>query len=129
MPLQSLNGSSTDPLSQGVLHDALEAQMASNDYPNIIVNVALSVRTIVAFLPYYVQGAGLPAPIGDILYVATNIPAQVVAFVTGVYGARLFQILPPPPIVITPEGPNSIEAAFRTDCGAVSLDPAGCVAV
>ena len=59
-------------------------QMASNDYPNIIVNVALSIRTIVAFLPYYVQGAGLPAPIGDILYVATNTPAQVVAFVTGV---------------------------------------------
>ena len=108
---------------------SLEAQMASNDYPNIVVNVALSVRTIVAFLPYYVQGAGLPAPLGDILYVATNTPAQVVAFVTGVWGARLFQILPPPPIVITPEGPNSIEAAFRTDCGAVSLSAASCIAV
>ena len=74
-----------------------KAQMASNDYPNIVVNVALSVRTIVAFLPYYVQGADLPAPLGDILYVATNIPAQLVAFATGVYGARLFPILPPPP--------------------------------
>ena len=117
-------------MTQTELEDALEAQIASNDYPNIIVNVALSVRTIVAFLPYYVQGAGLPAPLGDILYVATNIPAQLVAFGTGVWGARLFPILPPPPaIVINPEGPNSIEAAFRTDCGAVSLKPAGCIAV
>jgi hypothetical protein len=102
--------------------------MASNDYPNIIVNVALSTRTIVAFLPYYVQGADLPAPLGDILYVATNTPAQVVALVTGVWGARLFQILPPPPIVITPDGPNSIEAAFRTDCGGPTLAAAACIA-
>jgi hypothetical protein len=128
VPLQSLNGSSTDPLSQTVLQNALKAQMASNDYPNIVVNLALSVRTIVAFLPYYVQGADLPAPLGDILYVATNTPAQVVALVTGVWGARLFQILPPPPIVITPEGPNSIEAAFRTDCGTPSLAAAACIA-
>ncbi len=63
------------------MQDALEAQIASNDYPNIIVNVALSLRTIVAFVPYYVHGAGLPAPLGDILYVATNVPAQMVAFV------------------------------------------------
>ncbi|WNG91152.1 alkaline phosphatase family protein [Mycobacterium sp. ITM-2016-00318] len=129
VPLQSLNGSSTNPLSQAVLHDALEAQMASNDYPNIIVNAALSTRTIVAFIPYFVYDQDLPAPLGDILYVATNTPAQAVALATGVWGARLFQILPPPPIVITPEGPNSLEAAFRTDCGSVSLDPAGCVAV
>jgi hypothetical protein len=129
VPLQSLSGSDSDPLTRNQLQDALKAQMANNDYPNIIVNVALSVRTIVAFVPYFVYDAGLPAPIGDILYVATNTPAQVVAFVTGVHGARLFQILPPPPIVITPEGPNSIEAAFRTDCGALRLNPAGCVAV
>jgi hypothetical protein len=128
VPLQSLNGSSTDPLSKTVLQNALKAQMASNDYPNIIVNVALSTRTIVAFLPYYVQGADLPAPLGDILYVATNTPAQVVALVTGVWGARLFQILPPPPIVITPDGPNSIEAAFRTDCGGPTLAAAACIA-
>ena len=39
-------------LNQAQLEDALEAQIASNDYPNIIINVALSVRTIVAFVPY-----------------------------------------------------------------------------
>jgi hypothetical protein len=128
VPLQSLNDRSSELIDLDDLQAALGAQMASNDYPNIIVNVALSVRTIVAFLPYYVQGADLPAPLGDILYVATNTPAQVVALVTGVWGARLFQILPPPPIVITPDGPNSIEAAFRTDCGGPTLAAAACIA-
>ena len=112
------------------LQDTLKAQIASNDYPNIITNVALSLRTIVAFVPYYVYGAGLPAPIGDILYVATNVPAQVVAFVTGVYGVRLFPILPPPPaITFIPEEATSIDAFLRMDCGDDSLAPAGCVAV
>ncbi len=129
MPLQSLSGSTSVLLNQAELEDALEQQMASNDFPNLIVNVALSTRTIVAFIPYFVNGAGLPTPIGEVLYVVTNTPAQVVAFATGVWGARVFKILPPPPIVITPEGPNSLAAAFRTDCGSVSLDPAACVAV
>ncbi len=129
VPLQSLNGSSSDPLAQAALHEALEAQIASNDYPNIVVNAALSLRTIVAFLPYYVHGADLPAPLGDILYVATNIPAQLVAFGTGVYGARLFPILPPPPaITFIPDEATSIEAAFRTDCGVGSLAAVTCIA-
>jgi hypothetical protein len=130
VPLQSLNPRSSAPLSEDDLQDALEAQIASNDYPNIIVNVALSTRTIVAFLPYYVQGAGLPAPLGDILYVATNVPAQLVAFGTGVWGARLFPLLPPPPAIsFIPDQATSLEAAFRTDCGGVNLDPASCIAV
>ncbi len=130
VPLQSFNGSDSRVLTQTELEDVLKAQIASNDYPNIVVNVALSTRTIVAFLPYYVQGAGLPAPLGDILYVATNVPAQLVAFGTGVWGARLFPLLPPPPAIsFIPDQANSIEAAFRTDCGAVSVNPAGCVAV
>ena len=130
VPLQSLNGSSSILLNQAQLEDALEAQIASNDFPNIIVNVALSVRTIVAFVPYFVHGAGLPAPLGDILYVATNVPAQVVAFGTGVYGVRLFPILPPPPaITFIPDAVTSIDAFLRMDCGSDGLAPAGCVAV
>ena len=129
VPLTSLHGRDSDELTQTELQDAIKAQIAYNDFPNIVTNVALSVRTIVAFIPYYVYGAGLPAPLGDIAYVLTNVPAQLVAFGTGVYGARIFQILPPPPIVITPEGPNSIEAAFRTDCGGPSLAAAACIAV
>jgi Type I phosphodiesterase / nucleotide pyrophosphatase len=129
VPLQSLNGSSSDPLTQAALHEALEAQIASNDYPNIVVNAALSLRTIVAFLPYFVHGAGLPAPLGDILYVATNVPAQVVAFLTGIHGASIFPLLPPPPaITFIPDEATSIDAAFRMDCGVGSLAAAACIA-
>ena len=128
VPLTSLRGSDSDPLTQVQLQDTLKAQIASNDYPNIIVNVALSLRTIVAFVPYYVYGADLPAPIGDILYVATNVPAQVVAFLTGMHGASLFPILPPPPITFTPEEATSVDAAFRMDCGVGSLAAAACIA-
>ena len=40
----------------------------------------------------------MPVPIlGDLLYVATNIPAQIVARLTGVTGASIFPLLPPPP--------------------------------
>ncbi len=130
VPLTSLRGSDSDPLSQVQLHDTLKAQMAANDYPNIIVNVALSLRTIVAFVPNYLYGADLPAPLGDILYVATNVPAQVVAFVTGVHGVRLFPLLPPPPppTTLIPDEATSIDAAFRVDCGDHSLAAAACVA-
>jgi hypothetical protein len=130
VPLQSLHGSDSRELTQTELQNILKAQIASNDYPNIIVNVALTTRTIVAFVPYFVHGADLPAPLGDILYVATNVPAQVVAFATGVYGARLFPILPPPPaITFIPDGPTSIDAFLRMDCGGGSLAPARCIAV
>ena len=64
--------------------------------------MALSLRTIFATIPYYVynftSGGTLPIPIlGDILYVATNIPAQIVAWLTGVTGASIFPLLPPGP--------------------------------
>jgi hypothetical protein len=128
VPLQSLNGSSSVLLTEDELEDALYTQMASNDYPNIVTNVALSVRTIVAFLPYYVQGAGLPAPLDDILYVATNVPAQLVALGTGVWGVRLFPILPPPPAIdFIPEQVTGISALYA-DCGTAKLAAAACIA-
>ena len=128
VPLTSLRGADSDPLTREELQDTLKAQMALNDYPNIITNVALSLRTIVAFVPYYVYGAGLPAPLGDILYVATNIPAQIVAFLTGVQGASLFPILPPPPITFTPEEATSV-TALRADCGDARFAAVACIAV
>ena len=112
------------------LQDTLKAQIATHDYPNIITNVALSLRTIVAFVPYYVYGAGLPTPIGEILYVGTNVPAQIVAFFTGVYGVRLFPLLPPPPAsTFIPEEATTLNAALLADCGDGSLAAATCVAV
>jgi hypothetical protein len=88
------------------------------------------VRTIVAFLPYYVHGADLPTPLADILHVATNVPAQLVAIGTGVYGAKLFPILPPPPaITFIPDEATSVDAFLCMSCGDASLAAAGCIAV
>jgi hypothetical protein len=61
---------------------------------DIVTDVALSLRTIFATIPYYVynftSGGTQPIPIlGDVLYVATNIPAQIVAWLTGVTGASI----------------------------------------
>ena len=113
VPLTSLRGSDSDPLTQVELQELLKGQMAANDYPNIVTNVALSLRTIVAFVPYYVYGAGLPTPIGEILYVGTNVPAQLVAFFTGVYGAQFFPLLPPPPpITFIPEEATTVDASL-----------------
>ena len=129
VPLTSLRGSDSDPLTQDELQELLKGQMAANDYPNIITNVALSLRTIVAFVPYYVYGAGLPTPIGEILYVGTNVPAQIVAFFTGVYGAQFFPLLPPPPpSTFIPEEATAVDAALLADCGDGSLAAATCIA-
>ena len=87
--------------------------------------MALSVRTIVAFVPYFVHGAGLPAPLGDILYVATNVPAQVVAFGTGVYGVRLFPILPPPPAITFIPDEATIDRRFPSH-GLRERQPCSC---
>jgi hypothetical protein len=93
------------------LHQALEEMIAMNHSPDIVTDVALSLRTIFATIPYYVynftSGGTLPIPIlGDVLYVATNIPAQIVAWLTGVTGASIFPLLPPGP----PSWPGQDEA-------------------
>ena len=51
VPLTTLSGSDVDPVD---LHQALQEQIAMNQYPDIVTNVALSARTIFATLPYYV---------------------------------------------------------------------------
>jgi len=105
VPLTSLGAADQDPAD---LKQALLDAIASNDHPDLVTNVALGLRTIFATIPYYVFTLGddgidglpsflvLPARIlFDGLYVLTNVPAQVVAFLTGVSGARLFPLLPP----------------------------------
>jgi len=105
--LTTLGESDDDPAD---LHQALVDMIATNHSPGIITNVALSLRTIFATIPYLIYGFTVDSTgpikiVGDALYVATNIPAQIVAFLTGVTGARIFPILPPPP----PSWPNSPE--------------------
>lgn len=95
----SEHGPGTQPAD---LHQALEAMIATNKSPDFFTNVALSLRTIFATIPYYVwtlnNDGTIPVPIlGDILYIATNIPAQLVARLTGVTGASIFPLFPPGP--------------------------------
>ncbi|BBY31485.1 hypothetical protein GCM10023114_34630 [Mycolicibacterium sediminis] len=87
------------------LVEALEEAIAENTSPDLVTSLVLGIRTIFTTIPYYVYGAdaGLPDFLAgpgkvllDGLYVATNVPAQIVAFLTGVTGARLFPLLPPP---------------------------------
>jgi hypothetical protein len=114
------------------LVQALQDAIADNDYPDLITNVALGARTVFATVPYYVLelkrdlGAGLPnfllLPFNlvfDGLYVATNVPAQIVAFLTGVTGARIFPLLPPEQPDFAPT-PAPTADAGRLACGPVS---------
>ena len=93
-----------DP-SQEALNQALDDAIAMYGYPDIATTVALDVRTIAATIPYVVYTlfngltTGMSEPlklpiqfIGAVLYQLTNIPAQIIARLTGVTGN---QIIPP----------------------------------
>jgi hypothetical protein len=134
--LTTLGDSDEDPVD---LHQALEDEIAQNEYPDIITNVALSLRTIFATVPYYVYmfgneaGAGLPdvllLPVKlliDGLYVATNVPAQIVALATGVTGASIFPLLPPPPPMFPPAEEGTSEDSIMLVCVGASGPAASC---
>ena len=127
--LQSLAASDVLPDD---LVQALQDAIADNDYPDLITNIALGARTVFATVPYYVLelkrdlGAGLPNflllpfnAVFDGLYVATNVPAQIVAFLTGVTGAQIFPLLPPEQPDFAPT-PAPTADAGRLACGSVS---------
>ena len=121
--LTSLAGSDVDPGDFDALLAALKAQIASNRSPDAITDLALSLRTIFATIPYLVhQELGSVPILGDLLYVATNIPAQIVAYLTGVQGASIFPLLPPAP----PSFPPANDPSMQLECGA---DAEACVAV
>jgi hypothetical protein len=104
------------------LRDALLDVIDKNGYPDLVTNVALGVRTIFTSIPYFLgdivdalvgglksvagqnivlvsflAGAAIgPVKlIGDLGYVATNFVAQIVARITGVYGASIYPFWPP----------------------------------
>jgi hypothetical protein len=91
--------------------------------------VALSARTVFATVPYYVYiYVGQVPVVGDVLYVATNIPAQIVARLTGVTGASIFPLLPPPPFTPPAEQTTAPDTVIRADCGDGSAHAAACIA-
>jgi hypothetical protein len=121
--LMSLKQFDVDPVD---LHQALKDEIAKNDYPDIVTNVALSARTIFATIPYLVFTEVGSVPIlGDVLYVATNIPAQIVAYLTGVRGASIFPLLPPEP----PSFPSPEDTTISLDCAGGDPDAETCIAV
>jgi hypothetical protein len=102
------HGPGTQPAD---LRQALEDMIATNKSPGLVTNVLLSLRTIFATIPYYVwtlnNDGTIPIPLlGNVLYVVTNVPAQIVARLTGVTGASIFPLLPPGP----PSWPGQEEA-------------------
>jgi Type I phosphodiesterase / nucleotide pyrophosphatase len=126
VPLMTLSQSDLDPVD---LHQALLDQIAANKAPGFFTNVSLSARTIFATVPYYVYTyVGQVPVVGDVLYVATNIPAQIVARLTGVTGASIFPLLPPPPFTPTPEQAQAPDTAIRVDCGDGTVLAAACIA-
>ena len=126
VPLMSLSQSDLDPVD---LHQALQDQIATNKAPGFLTNVAFNARTVFATVPYYVYTyVGQVPVVGDVLYVATNIPAQIVARLTGVTGASIFPLLPPPPFTPPPEQTTAPDTAIRADCGDGSALAAACIA-
>ncbi|WP_158423505.1 alkaline phosphatase family protein [Mycobacterium sp. EPa45] len=107
MPLMDRSANDYKPVAAGqaALNQALTDAIAMYGYPDIATNVALVVRTIAATIPYVVytlfngltadMSSPLKLPIqfvGAVLYQLTNIPAQIIARLTGVTGN---QIIPP----------------------------------
>ncbi|MDQ2636075.1 MAG: alkaline phosphatase family protein [Actinomycetota bacterium] len=147
--LTTLGDSDVDPVD---LHQALFDAIDMNGYPDIATNVALSVRTIFTSIPYFIYEftydtidqlkaiagqdiflvsalAGLAVvPVqlaGNLLYVATNIPAQIVARLTGVTGNSIFPLVPPPPSTWPPAQLNVPDMALLA-CGDATSAGAAC---
>ncbi len=127
VPLMTLAGTDVHPVD---LKKALNDAIAMNGPPDFVTDVALSLRTIFATVPYYVYTfgndiiAGLPPDlvvpvklVFDALYVATNVPAQIVALLTGVTGASIFPLLPPDPPVFPPAEEATPPDSVNLVCG------------
>ena len=65
--------------------------------------------------------------LGDLLYIPTNILAQVVAWLTGVSNTSIFPLLPAP---LPPlEGPPGLQDAAGVVCGVPGYGADRCMAV
>lgn len=106
-PLMDRAANDYKPVLPGeeALKQALNDAIAMYGYPDVATNIALDLRTIAGFVPYFVYSlfngltADMSGPlklpiqfIGALLYQAVNIPAQIIARLTGVTGN---QIVPP----------------------------------
>ncbi|GAY14227.1 hypothetical protein MSZK_09530 [Mycobacterium sp. shizuoka-1] len=132
--LTTLGSSQVDPAD---LQQALKDAIAMNGWPDIATNVALSVRTIFASIPYFLDG-GLTSitstlqgiveqniflvsqlaevskvvvqVVGGVVYAATDALAQLVAWMTGVDIFSPGHPLPTPPAATEPLVPSVLVA-------------------
>jgi hypothetical protein len=129
VPLMSLSFYDFKPAD---LRQGLEDAIAQNTSPDLATQITQGLRTIFSTIPYYIYGfrtdltAGLPGFLAgpvtlvfDGLYVATNVPAQIVAYLTGVTGASIFPLLPPPEPMPSPMQPDPAPGASSTAASAV----------
>lgn len=106
-PLMERSAGDYLPVTPGFdgIKQALTDAIAMYGYPDVATNIALDLRTVVGFVPYFVYSvfdgltADMSSPfklpiqvLGAVLYQLVNIPAQMIARLTGVTGN---QIIPP----------------------------------
>jgi hypothetical protein len=121
---------------QDALHLALTDAIAMYGYPDIVTNLALGVRTIATTVPYIVytlfDGWANSVPeflqfgvelIGAVIYQIVNIPAQIIARLTGVTGNNIIppQWWPYNPIPGVQPGPSAVVPAPVLICDEVCL--------
>jgi len=122
--LTDLGESTVFPIDDdAALRSTLADLIGKNGYPNIGTDLSLGLRTIAATVPYAVdlvtdsivgglksiaaQNIFIVSPvaqvaavgarlIGNVVYAATNIVAQIIARLTGVTGASIFPLFPAP---------------------------------
>ena len=119
------------------LEQALNDAIARNGWPDIATNVALSVRTIFASIPYFLNGginsitAALQGIVDDNIFLisqlaavskvvvqvlgnvgvsATSVLAELIAWMTGVDIFSQGHPLPPPSVATEPEVPSALVA-------------------
>jgi hypothetical protein len=129
---------------QQALHDALNAAIDMYGYPDIVTNLKLAWRTIAMTIPYVIYTAfdGIETGnefldfaikfVGAIAYNIANIPAQIVARITGVSGNSILPVdfwpyTPTPGTQTEPPEPSTAEPAAAADCGS-SLRAVACLA-
>nr|MCH9730961.1 alkaline phosphatase family protein [Actinomycetes bacterium] len=117
VPLSEHDASTVKPVDPDGLRPALLDAIGMYGYPDVVTQWNLTWRTIFATGPYLVYNFTndivaaveeiLPSPfaelitvpvqiIGDLIYMVTNIPARIVAKITGV-DTSIFPLLPPAP--------------------------------
>jgi hypothetical protein len=145
-PLMDRSAYDYQPIVPGfqALRDALNASIDMYGYPDIVTNLILAWRTIAVTIPYVIFSAFNDISIGNefldfaikfigaVAYNIANIPAQIVARITGVTGNSIlpqtfWPYTPTPGTQTEPPEPTIVDPAAAVDCDG-SVRAAACLA-